>query len=236
VVTRATVARVTPDGAVWIQRDDAAQPEPVALAGGDESDASRAAARTFPVRLPLDSSRLASTWVVYPGYARRPELARRASIPRETWMLDVVTRLRADSLLVSAARDATAIPDSALGLTVVRNAGGTTIVVAAQDSGRLLLFLETEAASLTAAALNAALARTLSAASPLDELEPTVVPDSTLASWQRPPGAVATPARDGESDGRWFWVLALALLVAEWWVRRSRAEVQAVALGRDRAA
>ena len=57
------------------------------------------------------------------------------------------------------------------------------------------------------------------------EAETTAVEDGELARWTRTPSPIAskTPYRD-ESDGRWLWALALALLIVEAIVRdRGRA-------------
>jgi hypothetical protein len=61
----------------------------------------------------------------------------------------------------------------------------------------------------------------------LHDLEPRVIPASTLASWSRPPGPVGDGVRPGdEGDRRYFWIVALALLALEHWMRRSQRTLQ----------
>lgn len=51
-------------------------------------------------------------------------------------------------------------------------------------------------------------------------VEPVLIPRERLDEWSRPPGP---PAQDApladEGDRRWFWVLALALMALEQWLR-----------------
>ena len=56
-----------------------------------------------------------------------------------------------------------------------------------------------------------------------DEAEPLRLPDATLAGWSRAPGPADVTAwrQTDESDGRWLWALALVLLAAEAFVRRT---------------
>lgn len=72
-------------------------------------------------------------------------------------------------------------------------------------------------------------ARVLSAAyaQPLDDREPRRIPAATLAAWERPagPSPAGVPAVD-EGDRRWLWLLALALLGIEQWLRRERRLVE----------
>jgi hypothetical protein len=68
-------------------------------------------------------------------------------------------------------------------------------------------------------------------------MEPTTVSDDVLRSWQREPDAnAAQGSTDGASDGRWLWIVALALLGLETWLRRTRREEVVSTMVRDRAA
>ena len=190
------------------------------LAGPDErarADAAVRAAATVAVRSPLDSTHVVA--IVYPQFAQRTELMRSSSAIHTRWATDLVARLGSDSMLITR-------QDSSEG------------------RDRLLLFSSADAGSLTSAALIAAVTQARSMASPLAELEPSLLSDETLTSWQRAPAADA-PARNngnanpGTSDGRWFWVLALALLALETWMRRAVPGLGANRLtadARDRAA
>jgi hypothetical protein len=160
-------------------------------------------------------------------------------------MVDVVARLRADSMLIAAASTARAV-----GATAADTSG--TIVVARADSGRpavvaaegpldgrdhLLLFTS-DATSLTTAALVAATTRALSTAAPVTEMDPSTIADDVLRSWQREPTSSVAIAdtRTGASDARWFWMAALALLALEGWMRRVRKEEGVSHVAHDRAA
>jgi hypothetical protein len=55
----------------------------------------------------------------------------------------------------------------------------------------------------------------------LEALEPRRIPPSTLADWSHEPSGVPIEMTPGnEGDARWLWLLALALLGLEWWIRR----------------
>lgn len=214
------------------------------LAGADErvrADASARAAATVAVRSPLDSAHVVA--IVYPQFAQRAELLRRARALYARWATDLVARLRADSMLIAAAASATpsSVTDTT-GLTVAKTESGRPVVIAKQDSvegrDRLLLFSFADAGSLMSAALIAATARARSMAPGLAELEPTILSDATLLSWQRPPAADApartnAPVHPGTSDGRWLWILALGLLALEMWLRRSAPAARAARLSPD---
>ena len=70
---------------------------------------------------------------------------------------------------------------------------------------------------------------------PIDR-EVAPIPDSELARWLRQPEGVTAQAwpHADESDARWFWVVALLMLLVESWVRgrganRRREDVNAEA-------
>jgi hypothetical protein len=56
------------------------------------------------------------------------------------------------------------------------------------------------------------------------ELEPRALDDGVLSAWRRAPSATAAGVPPDQSDGRWLWALALALLAVETVVRRRRSE------------
>ncbi len=68
----------------------------------------------------------------------------------------------------------------------------------------------------------------------LRDLEPSVIPPSTLAGWSRPTGPVADDLRPGdEGDRRYIWLMVLILLGVEHWIRRSGRVSQDSGSGRD---
>jgi len=167
--------------------------------------------------------------IVYPQYADRRTLMRDARMVDRPWMADVAARVRRDSTLVAAASVAeveTAELDSTRFLVVARTEAGRPVAVAAhagvQGSDRLLLISMAEPGSLASAALIAAALRAVSPAPPAGELEPAVLSDTVLRGWQRTAAAVVPRGGDApdRSDGRWLWLLALALLALETWMRR----------------
>jgi hypothetical protein len=247
------VASVTPSAAAtdvqWSTRSaasDGARPNVVILAGTSERsevDAAQRAASALGARPPFDSTHAVA--IVLPGFERRSELVTSATALRAPWMADVVARLRADSLLIAAASIAHAVatsaPDSAVAIVVARTDAGRPAIVAAeaQLDGRDRLSLFTlDVSSLTTAALMAATTRALSVAAPLREMEPSTVADDVLRSWQREPASTVASEDNvtGASDARWFWMVALALLALEGWLRRERREQTPSQIAHDRAA
>ncbi len=170
-----------------------------ALAGAAEGAAAGAAAqaaRTMATPLPLDSSRAIA--IVYPAATERASLLKRLAPLHTAWMVDAVAQLRGDSLIAGEAMLA--------------------------DRDRLVLMPLTPAASATSAALIAGATRALSLAPRPSELDPEVVPDSVLRSWEREPAATGNAVAGGyddRSDARWLWLLALVLLAFETWLRRA---------------
>ncbi|MEJ7811703.1 MAG: BatA domain-containing protein [Gemmatimonadaceae bacterium] len=218
------------------------------LAGAGErarADADARAAASVGIPVPEDTAHAVA--IVYPGFERRGELLRGATPPRAPWMTDAVARLRSDSMLLAAAARAPVSDEAARapGLVIARDDGGRPVMVAAQDTAagreRLLLFSSADAGSLAATALIAAAARARSLAPPITELEPATLPAPVLAPWQRapaadPPAGANADGAAAPSDGRWLWVLTLALLALETWLRRSAHEPTAARVAHDRAA
>jgi hypothetical protein len=101
------------------------------------------------------------------------------------------------------------------GLPVRIRPGGPALVVEADADPRSL-----EAARLVKAALDARVD-----AHALAEHEPARIAAATLARWSRAPAPPEAGAwrQSEQSDGRWFWLIALVLIGAESVVRRSPA-------------
>jgi hypothetical protein len=241
LLARATLA--LPDrttSVAWLTGEAATSPPHtlIALAGADEApaaDAASQAARSVPVPLPIDTTRAVA--IVYPHAAERQAMRRAAVVPHASWMADLLARLRHDPLLAQAAADATIVdtasPGSAFVLARTRSGQPAVLATEATLKGaeRLVLLPLTDADALTSAALIAALSRSLSLAPSPAERNPLLIADSTLARWQRPAGPGTVAGRD-DSEGRWFWVLALLLLGAEFLFRRP-ARAAAVVEARD---
>ena len=232
----------------WTMRAEPATPlsNILILAGANErssAETAQRAAATLGARPPSDSTHRVA--IVFRGYERRSEMLRSATPLHTPWMADLVARLRADSMLTSASADAVVNAnsgDTTSMLAVARTDSGSPAVTAVQGSveGRehLLLISFVDASSVASAALIAATSRALSGESPPNEMEPTTIPDSVLRSWLREPDVNAAPRAngDGGSDGRWLWIVALALLGLESWLRRTRREEVMSNMVHDRAA
>ncbi len=170
--------------------------------------------------------------VVFPTYAQRSALAERARPIADLWMLRAIERIRMDSTLLAIASRISGIvgPHADVGTRAIllRDANGRPIVSAATDSiagaSRLLLFADVDVESLASAALASATWAAIADAPSLDESEPDRVPADSLQRWTRAPSATSpSPSARGptdRSDGRWLWLVALLLLVAEFWLRR----------------
>lgn len=94
------------------------------------------------------------------------------------------------------------------------------------SDGELVIDSDAQADSLSAAevvhsALNARLGPSAFA-----EHEPGSIPQKVLDSWMRRPSAPDADAwrRSTESDGRWFWLIALGLMLVETYLRRRKSE------------
>jgi hypothetical protein len=88
---------------------------------------------------------------------------------------------------------------------------------------RLVVVTSADPISAPALRLVTAARRASSPALRLSEIGGPRIPRELLASWQRPPSARPSAPNapdDDRSDGRWFWIAALALLGIEYVLRR----------------
>ena len=183
---------------------------------------------------PADSLR--PVGIVFRGAAELPALVKGAVAPDAAWMSNVLLSVRSNELLTSSAAseevsDTTIAPPFA---ALAYNSRGVPVVYAAQStvSGakRLIFFQRGNPSGLTSAALIAAISGAVAHSSNIAESEPTTISDATLKTLERAPRDVTVQggvnerkasANAGLSDGRWLWLLALLLLGAETWMRRS---------------
>jgi hypothetical protein len=168
--------------------------------------------------------------IVFAGASERAALVASAQPVDRAWMFDAIAAIgRDDTLNEASSREPRAASLEAPGelTTVIRGADGQPVVLAARGqvdgADRLLLFVQTDAGSVTSAALIAAAGRAATALPPAGEVDPAVRTDAELRSWERPPADGVRPATDpaGRSDGRWIWLAVLALLALEMVMRRA---------------
>jgi Aerotolerance regulator N-terminal len=196
----------------------------LAVRAGDEAvsqDVLKAA-----VSLGVPSSRPGAIVIAFTG-APRPDAFARAQPIASAWIVRLAQTLRTDDLLERAREDAHISGRRATQpwTSLVRDARGQAVVLAAEHEGALLIDTTAPVASTFAIALvrAALLTRNDADAARADE-EVLTIPDEQLARWRREPGPVTAqmwPHAD-VSDARWFWAAALALLLLEGRLRRHR--------------
>lgn len=177
-------------------------------ASGDTTSirAAEAAARTVPVALPVDTTRAAA--IVLPGYPGADTIGRVRPTRLSSW----------EAALVGQAERA--------GLSL-----GRVGHAAFQGREHFLIVPTTPAGSAATVQLIALARQATSIAPSAGALETRHVGESELSAWNRAP-ASAGNARfrpsddDGPSDARWLWLVALALLVVEWQMRRRMTAAQ----------
>ena len=204
------------------------------LAGPNEASlvsTATTAARLFGRREPVGTHPVT---LILPGAPGRARLVAEAQPLDEPWMFALADRLRHDETVEAAAAlvddraDAGSTRGAIAGRTVlVRDASGAPVVLAASRPGTGLLLITqighaTGDDALVLGALLTGAARAEDDPSALAELEPVTVSPAELSAWERPtpPGGPPVVPSSEDSDGRWFWILALALLALEGWWRR----------------
>lgn len=161
--------------------------------------------------------------ITFPGSPPTPAAKATVSNP---WQGDLVLALRDNHVFREAARAAQVPPAcEAPGAVVARASGGEVLATVAGVGDGVVVHSCANAGSLAGTALLAALASALTPPNDFVEREPVAVPDEVLRTWERPPAALAPRGREETSpDGRWFWLMAIALLVVEELVRRGGTE------------
>ena len=167
------------------------------------------------------------------------------------WMGDAVYALRADSALVTSA-ELIALTDTSISapfVVIVRAANHAPVVAAAAIAGangaaRLLLWSRAPDDAIVTAALllSASTDRATVTSRQTVTSRPTVngANDDQLRRWERAPAASARVAYarargdydSGPSDGRFLWLVVLALLAAETLLRQRQSRVVATSIGR----
>ncbi|HEY4303623.1 MAG TPA: BatA domain-containing protein [Gemmatimonadaceae bacterium] len=219
-VVASTRVTATGEDIAWHASIDSTSRLPVELfaAATDAAalSALTSAAATIAVPLPVDSTRAIA--VLFAGAPEYAAIAKTVEPPRIGWQLALLDDVRSADLSIVAA--------------------GNARVAGVQ---RFALLTNASPTSLDAARLVTLARRATSVAPGANELEPSVVADAELRTWER----VATDAastqhrpldENGPSDARWLWAIVLLLLVIEWRLRRASVVAAPAAEERARAA
>jgi len=225
VVALRVSAQLDGTSATWIEPAvDTRWPFAV-LAAKRDSDAVHAASNAARVvHVSSDSTR--DVAVVFPSYETRQGLVAGAGSLDAPWQGDLLHRLTHDSLLRAVSTSARVLgPCPVIGAPIARNVSGEVVATIARAGAgadhEVLVFACVEPGTLAASAILASVATAVDPAPDFGELEPAFVPDEELRRWERPATEIAPPSPDDSSDGRWFWLTAIALLLIEELVRRS---------------
>ena len=164
---------------------------PVDVISAHDDDIRRAIAEAGLAAAAAHGGRLRPVTFVLRDAPERTALIQNGAPPDERWMFEVLASMR---------------PGRA---TAIR-----------KREGRLLVFLETTDAAEAADAIRESIPALSTAPRPT-ELEPSVLSDDELRSFERPATPSNMPALSGHWVGRWFWLAALLLLGVESLVRRT---------------
>jgi hypothetical protein len=190
------------------------------LAGeGDRADAMAARDAALATGAPATGRRDRPVAVLFPRFELRDSWLRDARPLSHVWMFDAANRIASDALVRGAA-DRLATPVAKAVQFVTHPIDGVdALVVVANTAPHTVLAAATLSAAMSAAA----------DVVPAAELSPTVWSVEQLKSVERPAGESGREKAGvpgDRSDGRWFWIAAVVLLVVESVIRRSRASVE----------
>jgi hypothetical protein len=146
-------------------------------------------------------------------------------------MVRTLTRLLADRELRRVGRFATGstLKPSDVWTAVAVDRSGLPMVQAATQGGALVMRIGAAPESFVAAAAVRALLAARAGATSRPDQEVLRTPAETLSAWSRPAAGVDSDAwrRVESSDSRWFWLLAVLLLLLEGRIRRAKASLSA---------
>jgi len=158
----------------------------------------------------------------------RPQVTEPAS-RLEPWMADAIAHLTRDDVLRQASAQAAGGLDVSRfsqppWFTVARSRGNRVLVAAAAAGDRLVVVTGAAPSDVVLPILVRGLVNAIADVPDIVPLEIVPLPDARLTAWSRPAGPPAQPRIDSveSDDRRWLWIAAIASLVAESWVRRSR--------------
>jgi hypothetical protein len=150
---------------------------------------------------------------------------------RQPWMAAAVARISADRDLASAAaRVAAGLSDARFSAapwqTLASAADGRPLAVAAASANGLVVASSVLAADVATPILIRSLANAIAVVPDLQSAEVMPIADAVLQRWSRPAAPVSSPRTDfvDRDDRRWLWLVVVAVLLLEMWVRRSRVD------------
>lgn len=170
---------------------------------------------------------------------RRVELAVSAPITTNVaalsapWMAEALQRIAEDPALRATASNLASTAASAASNVpapwrmVLADERGVPLLIAAEHARQpqtLVLESRVPASSAVTPFLIRSVLRALATPDDLQEAEVRTIPDRALAAWTRPATEPSIDALENveDSDRRWLWAAALAVLLIETWVRRDR--------------
>jgi Aerotolerance regulator N-terminal len=149
----------------------------------------------------------------------------------ESWIADAVASIARDrDLQTAGAQTPAGLSDPRFSATpwqpLLLAADGRRLAVAGASRASLVVVSSATPSSLVTPLLLRAMANALGGPPDLRRAEVLPIPESQLQAWSRPPAPVAVPRVDRveRDDRRGLWILVLALLALETWVRRATAE------------
>jgi hypothetical protein len=147
----------------------------------------------------------------------------------EAWTADALASIARDRELQAEASDVPAgLNDARFAAapwqTLVSASDGRPLAAAAGSPAGVIVVSAAEPSSLVTPLLLRAMANGIAAPPDLRAAEVLPIPDAQLQGWTRPAAPVTAPRIDRveRDDRRALWVLVLALLALETWVRRAR--------------
>jgi hypothetical protein len=150
---------------------------------------------------------------------------------RESWVADAIASIARDrDLQVAGAQTQAGLSDPRFSAPpwqpLLLAPDGRPLAVAGASSASLVVVSGAPPSSLVTPLLLRAMVNALGGPPDLRQAEVLPVPDSQLRAWSRPAPPVTAPRVDRveRDDRRGLWILVLALLALETWIRRAKAE------------
>jgi hypothetical protein len=150
---------------------------------------------------------------------------------RESWVADAVASVARDrDLQVAGAQTPAGLRDPRFSAPpwqpLLLAPDGRPLAVAGASSASLVVVSGAPPSNLVTPLLLRAMVNALGGPPDLRQAEVLPIPDSQLRAWSRPAAPVTAPRVDRveRDDRRGFWILVLALLALETWIRRAKAE------------